>query len=155
MFRAKVGNEVGSRRPRTIVEVDWHVLRRNDPEWDADFCLYAYVHPDTDRILYIGKADHQTVWSRMHGRHKDKLFDNLYERFGIEPVDLKVIQGELIMEEGSRRSSLLLSDVESLLIIRLQPPGNTASTRSRSSRPGLRVECAGDWPHRRKNFHDR
>ena len=61
-----------------VVEVEWHLLKPDDPEWDADFCLYAYLHPDTDRILYIGKADHQTVWERMHGPHKDELFDDLY-----------------------------------------------------------------------------
>ncbi len=65
-----------------------------------------------------------------------------------------MIQGELELEEDRRLSSQLLADVESLLVMRLQPPGNISSTRSRIYRPGMRVKCAGDWPHRRNAFHD-
>ncbi len=110
-----------------VVEVEWHLLKPDDPEWDADFCLYAYLHPDTDRILYIGKADHQTVWERMHGPHKDELFDDLYKMFDVEPEVLKVIQGALLLEEGRRRSSELVADVESLEglpILRTATPGS-------------------------------
>ena len=51
---------------------------------------------------------------------------SLYKMFDVEPEVLKVIQGALLLEEGRRRSSELVADVESLLIIRLQPPGNIA-----------------------------
>jgi hypothetical protein len=57
-------------------------------------------------------------------------------------------------EEGRRRSSQLLADVESLLIMRLQPACNVACTRSRYMRWGLRVNCSGDWPERRTCFRD-
>ncbi len=135
------------------VEIPWVALDDNrDPLWQADFCLYAYLHPERDWLLYIGKADYQTVRQRLYGDHKAELFDSLWERYGIDEV--RVLQGDLVLEDGRRRSSELLADVESLLIIRLQPPGNVASTRSRAYRPGLRVQCTGDWPFGRTGFHD-
>lgn len=135
------------------VEVGWTRLDLpRDPGWGANFCLYSYLDPQTDRILYIGKADYQTVRQRLHGEHKSELFDFFSHAFGLDEV--AVIQGEMLPEEGRRRSTQLLSQVESLLIVRLQPPGNIAYTRSRPYRPGLRVKCIGDWPHRRTGFHD-
>ena len=41
---------MGSRRPRTIVEVEWHLLRRNDPEWDADL---KEVYDTERHLLYV------------------------------------------------------------------------------------------------------
>jgi hypothetical protein len=135
------------------VEIPWVELNKDrHPLWQAAFCLYAYLHPERDRLLYIGKADLQTVRQRLHGDHKDDLFDFFLNRYGIEHV--RVLHGDLVLEDGRRRSSELLADVESLLIIRLKPPGNVASTRSRTYRPGLRVRCTGSWPFRRAGFHD-
>ena len=135
------------------VEVPWVALDDSrDPAWRANFCLYAYLHPERDWLLYVGKADYQTVRQRLHGDHKADLFDFLARRYGIDEV--RVLQGDIIPEDGRRRSSQLLALVESLLIMRLQPPGNVASTRSRRYRPGLRVHCTGDWPFRRTGFHD-
>jgi len=135
------------------VEIRWHELDdERDPAWLASFCLYAYLHPERNWLLYIGKADNQTVHQRTHGDHKADLFDYLCKRYDIEYF--RILQGDLVLEEGRRRSSELLSLVESLLIMRLQPPGNIASTLSRQYRPGLRVYCGGDWPIKRAGFHD-
>ena len=135
------------------VEINWTRLGElRDPLLGTNFCLYSYLHPATDRILYIGKADYQTVRQRLQGEHKSELFDFFWEAFDLEEV--AVIHGDLLPEQGRRRSIQLLSDVESLLIMRLQPPGNVAYTRSRPYRPGLRVKCTGDWPHRRACFYD-
>ena len=41
-----------------------------------------------------------------------------------------------------------LADVESLLIKRLRPRGNIMSINTRISRPGIRVLCDGNWPHK-------
>lgn len=139
--------------PVLRVLIPWVELEENrDPDWRANFCLYAYLHPERDCLLYIGKADVQTVRERLHGDHKDDLFDFFWDRYGIEEV--RVLQGDLVLDDGRRRSSELLADVESLLIIRLQPPGNVANTRTRIYRPGLRVRCTGDWPFKRAGFHD-
>jgi hypothetical protein len=135
------------------VEVTWHELDDDgDPAWRAIFCLYAYLHPDRNWLFYIGKADYQTVRQRLHGDHKADLFDYLRRRYDVD--SFRVLQGDLVLEEGRRRSCELLSLVESLLIMRLQPPGNIASTQSRGYRPGLRVHCTGDWPIKRAGFHD-
>jgi len=135
------------------VEIPWYKLDgENDPAWRANFCLYAYLHPDRNWLLYIGKADYQTLRQRTHGDHKAELFGYLCKCYAIDYF--RILQGDLILEEGRRRSSGLLSVVESLLIARLQPPGNIACTRSRQYRPGLRVHCTGDWPIRRARFHD-
>src|SRR5262249_54591396 len=93
------------------VEVDWtRIEERRDPLWAANYCLYSYLHPDTDRILYIGKADYQTVRRRFHGEHKSELFAFFWRAYGIDEV--AVIQGDVLLEEGRRRSSQLLGVIE-------------------------------------------
>jgi len=135
------------------VEIPWVELDdRWDPSWRASFCLYAYLHPSREKILYIGKADYQTVRQRMHGDHKSVVFQYLATHQNCD--DIRVLQGDLLLEPGRNRSSQLLSHVESLLIMRLQPPANVACTRSRAFRPGLRVRCTGQWPLKRSGFHD-
>jgi len=135
------------------VEIPWYELDDDsDPAWRANFCLYAYLHPDRNWLLYIGKADYQSLRQRLHGEHKAYLFDYLCRRYDID--GFRILQGDLVLEQGRRRSCELLSLVESLLIMRLQPPGNVAFTRSRGYRPGLRVRCLGDWPIKRAGFYD-
>jgi hypothetical protein len=135
-----------------MVEVEWRRLRRRHPLWRDRRCLYAYVDPRAAQILYIGEAGYQTIGQRLHGAHKDEIFRFCEEHLGVgNPA---VLHGRLQCEDGRRRSSELLADVESLLIMRLQPPLNIAYTRSRRPRPGLRVQCTGTWPHRRTGFHD-
>ena len=135
------------------VWVHWTELDSDDdPRGDQQYCLYAYLHPTRDWLLYIGKADYSTVWSRFRGEHKSQLFDDIWRAHGVDEV--RVLYGELELEEGYRRSSELLADVESLLIRRLRPFGNISATRTRIARPGLRVHCEGNWPFRRKRFHD-
>jgi len=136
-----------------LIEIDWSFLEDDeDPRWDVQLCLYAYLHPSRDWLLYVGKSDFSTVRKRMSGDHKARLFSDLYDQYGID--EIRVLHGELVLPPGSRRSSELLADVESLLIKRLQPFGNIMSTKSRIQRPGMRVQCLGDWPFNRNRFHD-
>ena len=136
-----------------LVEVLWSELDDDrDPLWSGKFCLYAYLHAQRDWLLYVGKADYSSVRRRLHGAHKDQLFADIDRQYGTEQV--RVLHGDLILEDGRRRSSELLTDVESLLIMRLQPRGNIQSRRSRISRRGLRVHCVGDWPFKRFRFPD-
>src|SRR5262249_28871363 len=97
-------------------------------------------------------ADYQTVRRRFYGEHKGELFAFFWRAYGID--EGVVIQGDVLLEAGRRRSSQLLGVIESLLIMRLQPPGNVACTQCRTYRPGLRARCTGDWRHRRTGFHD-
>jgi hypothetical protein len=90
--------------------------------------------------------------SRIRTPTRRRDFADIARRYDID--DIRVLHGQLFGENGTRRTSELLADVESLLIIRLQPFGNIQCTTSRTSRPGLRVHCLGDWPLKRSRFHD-
>lgn len=136
-----------------LIEVKWTLLdHERHPLWSGDYCLYAYLHPARDWLLYVGKADFSTVRRRLYGDHKTQLFDDLWEAHRVDEV--RVMHGHLLLEEGRRRSSELLTDVESLLIKRLKPFGNIQSTLSRVPRPGTHVQCVGEWPFKRWRFHD-
>ena len=135
------------------VELPWYLLDHDrDPAWRRKFCLYAYLHSARDWLIYIGKSDRQTVRQRLHGDHKAALFEFFWDKYGIDQV--RVLQSDLVLEEGRRRSSDLRGLVESLLIMRLQPPGNIAYRASRPYRPGVGVKCTGDWPFKRSGFYD-
>lgn len=112
---------------------------------------YAYVHPETSDILYVGMAWHPTIRQRSTDRDKRLFFDFLSNEFGITGVEVRV--GEVWMD--GRLTRQLLSDVESLLIKRLQPPGNIMCRSSRISRRGMRLECLNEWPHKHARFVDR
>jgi hypothetical protein len=134
------------------VKVKWTLLRDRSSLWHEAFCLYAYSHPHNNRLLYIGKADFRTVRQRLDDRDKDALFQYLNDEYGLDEV--AVLHGAIVLD-GGRRTSALLSDVESLLINRLRPVGNIMCTQRRGiCRPGLHVVCEGDWPHRRAGFRD-
>lgn len=136
-----------------LVEVEWALLAsRADPRWREGLGLYAYLHPKRDWLLYLGKCDFSTVRTRLHGGHKKRLFDDIRRDYDVDTF--RTIHGRLRLHEGRRRSSELLSDVESLLIMRLQPYGNIQSRRHRISRPGLRVHCTGEWPFKQWRYHD-
>ena len=89
----------------------------------------------------------------LRGQDKSKLFAFVKKQYGID--DVRVIHGAVELAPGRRRTSELLADLESLLILRLDPSGNIHNSKSRSiSRPGLTVECVGHWPHERTRFRD-
>lgn len=134
------------------VEVVWKIIDEDDDELDFCRVLYAYVHPQRDEILYIGKADRSSVKDRLKGEHKIGVFDYLENEFVVEEIDL--IVGELQIPLENRYSSGLLSDIESLLIFELRPPANIQAISNRISRPGLVVVCEGDWPSAHDEFTD-
>ena len=134
------------------IEVNWLYAQEGEEAFEFTRVLYAYLHPRSRKILYLGKADYCTVGERTKGTHKKTIFDAMIANEGVNV--LHPIVGVLSLEEGTRFSSQLLSDVESLLIIELQPPYNRQSTRSRISRPGIEVKCTGTWPVRRTRYRD-
>lgn len=139
-----------------FVDVNWAFLNLDftDPRWSEDFSVYAYLHPARDRILYIGKCDFSSSRNRLYGRHKERLFRDLDDQYGINSTALRMLHGRLSLPDGFRRTSQLLSDVASLLIRRWQPFGNIQSRTTRIARPGMWVRCHGDWPFRRRQFRD-
>lgn len=124
-----------------------------DGPWQWSRCLYAYVHPAERRVLYIGKTDDQTVRQRFVSNFQRK-FQDLYARLNILKVD--VIAADIELRQSARLTREWIDDLESLLIMRLQPPLNKSKKRSRgSSRPGTVVVCSGDWPLQQSRFVDR
>lgn len=130
---------------------DPHTPDRGPWRWSA--CLYAYLHPATQMVLYVGKTDNLTVRARFVSNFKRK-FNDLYARLDILKVD--VIAARVDLAVSSRLTREWLDDLESLLIFRLQPPLNDSKRKSRrNTRPGTIVVCTGDWPLASARFIDR
>lgn len=138
------------------VILSWHRADPKTPDrepWSWSDCLYAYLHPATQRVLYIGKTDDLTVRQRFVSNFKRKFHD-LYARLGILKVD--VIAADIDLTVSARLTREWLDDLESLLIFRLQPPLNDSKRKSRrATRPGTAVVCTGDWPLANARFVDR
>jgi len=136
-----------------LVSVRWSsICRKDNPRWDWAGVLYAYSYPDTHEIIYIGKAFGQTVRGRFRYSSKEGLWEDLERERGIRKVI--VLVGEVFLPPGRRLTDELISDIESLLIKRIQPYGNIQSRNSRISRPGLRVLCVGKWPFGQREYRD-
>lgn len=134
------------------IEVEWLYTGHDEESIDYSRVLYAYLHPETNEVLYLGKADRCSVYERLRGSHKEAIFSDIVAERGLS--ELHAIVGLLALPPERRFTSELLADVESLLIFELQPPYNIQSRQSRISRPGLIVRCSGDWPLRTKKFRD-
>jgi hypothetical protein len=132
------------------VEVEWTELEAFGPLWRDARCLYAGRRRRQAALRREGGLPDSAP--RLGCRGKDDLFEYFRRELGVDAF--RVIHGRPWPDEGRRLTSELLADVESLLILRLRPFGNVACTRSRISRPGLSVVCAGDWPLARRQFRD-
>jgi len=133
--------------------VEWsRIEEARGGAWQSWRCLYIYVNPGDESIVYLGKADRCTVRERCHGRQKDDLRGWLVGN-EVGAIDIRV--GHIDWGDGRRYSPEKLSDVETLLIKRLQIKGNISATRRRITRPCIRVYCEGEWPHARCCFVDR
>ena len=134
------------------IEIDWQYTGEGEDNIDYSRVLYAYLHSRTSEILYIGKAGRCTVRERLLGEHKEAIFYNMINQLGIST--LHAIVGVLSIPEQRKYSMELLSDVESLLIMKIQPVYNKQSRKRRISRPGMQVCCKGAWPHVQGRFKD-
>lgn len=134
------------------IEIEWSYTGSNEDNLDFSRVLYAYLHPDTEEILYIGKADRCSVYERLRGSHKEAIFSGISSDLRLSAI--YAIVGLLFLPAERRFSSELLADIESLLIMELQPPYNTQSRQTRISRPGLVVKCSGEWPLQVTTFND-
>jgi hypothetical protein len=134
-------------------EVIWKIIKnRSNSKWHFRHCLYAIIHPTNYKILYIGKAWQRTVKQRFHDDDKNSLYDFLSSELNLDNFLFMV--GD-ILTDVPRFTDEMLSDIESLLIKRIQPPGNIQSKRTRISRPEMIVTCTGDWPKSPQRFIDR
>lgn len=134
------------------VAIEWRrIMRSDDEKWSYRRCLYAYVCSNEREILYLGKADRCTVRERWSGADK-RSWRDWATRQEIERIHLHA--GRIDWGEGARYSPEKLADVESLLIKRLRPRGNIMPLNNRICRPGVRVFCDGNRPHKRATFVD-
>ncbi len=134
------------------VNIHWEYTDHEEENIDCTRVLYAYLDPESNEILYVGKADYCSVSERMKGKHKEDVFNYIQEELGL--TEISCIVGVLSIPKGCRFSSELLSDVESLLIISIQPRANIQNMNSRTSRPGLVVTCSGEWSYENNMFCD-
>jgi hypothetical protein len=134
------------------VWLNWQALGDddNDPRWSWNRCLYAYLPPRRSDVFYIGKCDGTTVRQRWSYANKSGTWDYISQFCQSH----RIIVAPLALPEGSRFSSQLLTDIESLLIFTLEPSANVQATRSRTCRPGLVVRCEGEWPLSTRTFRD-
>lgn len=137
---------------KEAIIIDWRELGDDDdPGWDQKRCVYAYVAPDTDEILYIGKAWGVSVRSRWVYSGKPGFWEYLKDE-GIGQH--AVLIGDIDWPEGCEVTDELLGSIESLLIIEEQPPGNIQGKQSRTPWPGLVLQCSGDWPGHQRRYKD-
>jgi len=133
------------------IEIEWYLITGDDDEaWDWTNVLYAYIDPDNDEVLYIGKAYGPSTSVRLRFQAEDKsaLWNFLENELSITDVD--VLVGDVCLEQDQKLTRQLLADIENLLIFREDPVGNKQSTQSRGiTRPGMRIKCTGDWPSQR------
>ncbi len=129
------------------VDIRWRTVGEDhDEAWRWTRALYAYQHPRTDELLYIGKAAGPTSSLRSRWKADDKrgFWIDLERQRGIHAH--VVLVGAPSLDVATRFSSKLLLDVETLLIAAMTPWGNIMSRRTRISRPGMVVRCLGAWP---------
>ncbi|UYV12373.1 MAG: hypothetical protein NCW75_13875 [Phycisphaera sp.] len=133
------------------VRIHWTTEPDDDNELlECRGALYALCDPETDKVLYLGKADRQTVRQRIACRSKDGVLEYIDVVLDIPEYVVRV--GEI--STACRLTAQLLGDIESLLIRELAPPANIQCVYERISRPGMQVSCSGDWLARHRNFVD-
>jgi hypothetical protein len=140
---------------RDRILIDWQDVNAEDgSRWTWTLALYAIVHPNEGEILYLGKADGTSVGSRWAAADKhDRVWRRIEKELGI--FEHSFLVGEFYLASGVRLSGQLVADVESLLIYRLKPRANTQCIDTRNfSRPGLLVDCEGEWPLSQRMFRD-
>lgn len=116
--------------------------------------LYAIIDKATKEILYLGKADKQSVKERLQCESKQRIWEQLDDRHPFQSNDLLVIVGVMDFEVGRRFSSDLLSDIESMLILGIKPRTNDKCKNTRKTREGVWVACSGYWHFSFNEFYD-
>lgn len=136
------------------VIIDWQYISEASTHlWQLTRCLYSYTDAKGE-LLYIGKvaALASSVRRRWSRSGKGSFWDFIEQDLGV--FEHCTLVGLVQLPVGNRYSPQLLADIETLLIHQCQPPGNVDCKSTRIRRPGLSIQCKGDWPHFRKVFVD-
>lgn len=132
--------------------VYWSPLKLDDERWDDKHCLYAYLAPRTNEVLYIGKAWGVSLRGRWRRYAKEQFWNDLERHRRIRSHC--ALHGEIVLPPQKILSNKLLADIESLLICGVKPWGNIQSCHSRRGRSDYVVVCHGTWPHTAKVLVD-
>lgn len=135
-----------------VIKIEWKDVMTDENLWRINRGLYAYLAPDGQEILYIGKVDGTTVRQRWQRSAKPAFWGYIENDLGVN--EHIVLVGLITLEKGRHLTSQLIADIESLLIYKLGITGNIQSRKSRISRPGMIVTCSGSWPSKRRQFTD-
>src|SRR5579862_3608230 len=102
----------------TEVLLKWRKIGAGNPalEWTRTF--YALHLRGEGRVLYLGKADYQTIGDRVRCESKGGVWDH-FTQIGLAPRDVGLVAAEVFTD--ARWTSELQADVESLLIARIRP----------------------------------
>ena len=81
--------------------------------------FFAYVTPDCEEIVYIGKANRELAENHSDGSEtRNPLFRELAERRGIRQLEL--LSGTVRLPPGAKLTRELLADIEAMLMT--EPP---------------------------------
>jgi hypothetical protein len=133
------------REPTDEIELHWRLADKLTLR--ATHALYLFRKLRGREILYIGKAERQTIGSRWSCQSK-KWLERLAKREGIGTKPL--ITG---FHATRRITPHLIDDVERLLIFLIGPRWNGPGKETcRLYHRHLVVSCSGEWPHPRTTF---
>jgi hypothetical protein len=114
--------------------------------WHSSGLLYAFFCPDSNKLLYLGKAEGKTVGERWHADDKQRIHFEL-RRAGYKKYN--VLVGDLTIH-GNSNATLAL--VESVLIFEHRPFANQKHRKTVNSDVNLDIRHHGDWPHFRQTL---
>jgi len=102
-----------------IYDLDFEVL--------DDYGFYMFLYGN--EIVYIGQAYYQFIRDRIKQHLRgDSVWEWIKENYNIEQISIKIATIEYMGQK--RVSKQLFNDIESLLIITQEPPGNIQNTKT-------------------------
>lgn len=114
-----------------------------DPYGDyPDAYFYMMYDKRKRKVIYIGQAYYQSPRRRV-SQHGD-LLDWIRRSKSIHVADVRMKVAEITSMNQQRVSKEIIDDIESLMIIVVQPPGNIQSTRTYYGRD-LQIENTGKY----------
>lgn len=116
-----------------------------DPYDDyPDVYFYMLYDKRKRKVIYIGQAYYQSLRRRALQHVRGDLLDWIRRSKSIHVADVAMKVAEITSMNQQRVSKKIIDDIESLMIIVVQPPGNIQSTRTYYGRD-LQIENTGKY----------